>query len=440
MTGTLRRDDGGLGRLAFSLAQVWVAGGGVDWSRWFPGPRGRVDLPTYAFQRQRYWPGRPAVGGDPAGLGLAAAGHPLLGAAVELPGTGGVVLTGRLSLATQPWLADHRVGGIVLLPGAAFAELVVRAGDEAGCGLVEELVLQVPLVLPARGGVQVRVSVSGPSDDGRRTVEVHSRGDEAGAGGRWTCHAAGALTAGPAPLPSFDLAAWPPPGAERADAAGIYDVLAGRGLGYGPAFRGLVAAWRRGQEVFAEAELPEAVPADGYGLHPALLDAALHAVGLGSFAGTGGDGPVLPFALTGVALHAAGAAAVRVRLAPAAGGIAVQLADPAGMPVASVESLAIRPADQAALTAAGGGQQWLFSVDWQPHEVAAVPGGPGPGVVVLGEDGLATLPEVPAVVVAACPAPDGPVPAAVRTAVDEVLGLVQAWVADDRFAGSRLVS
>ena len=170
VTGTLRRDDGGLGRLAVSLAQVWVAGGAVDWSRWFAGRRDRVDLPVYAFQRQRYWPGRPAAGGDPAGLGLAAAGHPLLGAAVELPGTGGVVLTGRLSLATHPWLADHQVAGNVLLPGAAFAELAVRAGDEAGCALVEELVLQAPLVLPERGGVQLRVSISGPSDDGHRTV------------------------------------------------------------------------------------------------------------------------------------------------------------------------------------------------------------------------------------------------------------------------------
>src|ERR1700689_2121303 len=438
VTGTLRRDDGGLGRLAASLAQVWVAGGGVDWSRWFPGPRSRVDLPTYAFQRRRYWPGRPAVGGDPAGLGLGGGGHPLLGAAVELPGTGGVVLTGRLSLATHPWLADHQVAGTVLLPGAAFAELVVRAGDEAGCGLVEELVLQAPLVLPARGGVQVRVSVSGPSDDGRRTAEVHSRGDDAGAGEPWTLHGAGTLTAGPAPVPSFDLAAWPPPGAEPADVAGLYDVLAGRGLAYGPAFRGLVAGWRRGEEVFAEAALPEAVPADSYGLHPALLDAALHAIALGSFAGNSGEGPMLPFAWSGVALHAAGAAAVRVRLAPTAGGITVQVADPAGMPVASVESLAIRPADPAALTAAGGGQQWLFSVDWQPHDMAAVPGGAGSEIVVLGDGGLATLPEAPAVVVAACPAPDGPVPAAVRTAVDDVLDLVQAWVAEDRFAGSQL--
>jgi hypothetical protein len=155
--------------------------------------------------------------------------------------------------------------------------------------------------------------------------------------------------------------------------------------------------------VFAEVALPGAVPADGYGLHPALLDAALHAIGLGSFVGTGGEGPVLPFAFTGLALHAAGAAAVRVRLAPVAGGIAVQLADPAGMPVASLDCLAVRPAGPAALAAAGG-QQWLFEVDWQPHEVSAAAGGAGPEVVVLGDSGLAALQEVPAVVVAACPA------------------------------------
>ena len=223
------------------------------------------------------------------------------------------------------------------------------------------------------------------------------------------------------------------------DVGGVYEALAGRGLGYGPAFRGLTAAWRRGEEVFAEAALPEAVPVDNCGLHPALLDAALHAIGLGSFVGTGGEGPVLPFAFTGLALHAAGAAAVRVRLAPVAGGIAVELADPAGMPVASVDCLAVRPAGPAAL-AATGGQQWLFEVDWQPHEVSAAAGGAGPEVVVLGDSGLAALQEVPAVVVAACPAAgDDRVPAAVRSAVDDVLGLVQRWAADDRFAGSRLV-
>src|SRR5580704_14727808 len=439
VTGTLRRDDGGLGRLAFSLAQVWVAGGGVDWSRWFPGPRSRVDLPTYAFQRQRYWPGRPAVGGDPAGLGLVAAGHPLLGAAVELPGTGGVVLTGRLSLATHPWLADHEVAGTVLLAGAAFAELVVRAGDEAGCGLVEELVLQAPLVLPERGGVQVRVSVSGPSDDGHRTVEVHSRHDGAGAGAPWTAHATATL-APAAPPPSFDLAAWPPPGAEPVDVGGVYDALAGRGLDYGPAFRGLVAAWRRGQEVFAEAALPETVSADSYGLHPALLDAALHAIGLRSSADRDdGSGPMLPFAWSGVALHAACAPVLRVRVTcTAPDTFSLQVADSVGSPVASVTSLMLRAVDPAALTGSGG-LEWLFGVQWQPHGVAATEGGAEPGVAVLGDGGLAGLGEVAPVVVAACAVGDGSVPAGMRTAVDEVLGLLQAWVADDRFAGSRLV-
>ena len=219
----------------------------------------------------------------------------------------------------------------------------------------------------------------------------------------------------------------------------MYEALAGRGLGYGPAFRGLVAAWRRGQEVFAEVKLPDGIRADGYGLHPALLDAALHAAGLGSFLGAGaGDGPMLPFAWSGVALHAAGASTLRVRISGAGfGAISVQAADAVGVPVMSVESLVSRPLADDALTVAGGGQDWLFGVHWQPCEVA---GGLAQGVVALGEGGLAELGEVPPIVVAVCRvATDDGIPARVRAAADEALGLMQAWVADERFAGSRLV-
>ena len=76
---------------------------------------------------------------------------------MELPAAGGLVLTGRLSLADHPWLADHVVAGEVLVPGTALVEMAVRAGDEAGCGRVEELSLEALLVMPARGGVRVQV-------------------------------------------------------------------------------------------------------------------------------------------------------------------------------------------------------------------------------------------------------------------------------------------
>ena len=223
-------------------------------------------------------------------------GHPLLGAAVQVAGGDQLVLTGRVSTGVQPWLADHVVGGVVLVPGTALLELAVRAGDAAGCGQVSELALQAPLVLPADGTVQVQVVVGGVLDAGGRPVEVFSRPDGPGqdGDGPWTCHARGQLApAGQAgPQAAADTAAamaWPPGGAVPVGLDGFYEGLAGAGLGYGAAFRGLRAAWRRGDEVFAEAVLPEAAgDAAGFGLHPALLDAVLHAAGL---AGAGGDGP-----------------------------------------------------------------------------------------------------------------------------------------------------
>ena len=211
-------------------------------------------------------------------------GHPLLGAAVDLAAGAGLVLTGRLSVRSQPWLADHAVGGTVLLPGTAFVELAIRAGDQAGCGRVEELTLQAPLVLPADGAVQLQVMVGGPDEWGRRPVEVHARPEDAAAEGPWTRHASGLL----APVAPADaglageFAIWPPEGAVPADAGGVYEAMSAAGYGYGPAFRGLRAAWRRGGDVFAEVRLPAdaAAEAGSFGLHPALLDAALHAAGL----------------------------------------------------------------------------------------------------------------------------------------------------------------
>ena len=331
-------------------------------------------MPTYAFERRRFWLSADGVPADATGLGLAAGEHALLGAVVELPASGGVVLTGRLSPSAQGWLTDHAVGGVVLFPGAGFVELAIRAGDEVGCGVVDELNLAAPLVLPAGGSVAVQVVVEGADDSGARAVSVFSRA-EAGSG--WSLHAEGVLRAGSV-QPSADLSAWPPVGAVPVDIGDGYEQLAERGYGYGPAFRGLTSMWRRGDEVFAEVALPEdaGVSVAGFGVHPAMLDAALHAVILASDGDELAEGSMLvPFSWQRVSLHAAGAAAVRARIVPVGeSAVSIELADGLGLPVLSVASMVARPVTDRQLLAAvsSSGPDRLFEVDWSARPSCAV--------------------------------------------------------------------
>ncbi|WP_242887716.1 type I polyketide synthase [Actinomadura litoris] len=331
VVGGLRRDDGGLDRFLRSAGEAHAAGVGVDWSAAFgPGPFRRADLPTYAFQHRRYWLDTGRGGGDLTAAGLEEAGHPLLGAAVPLPG--GVVLTGRLSARDHGWLADHAVAGTTVLPGSALVELALHAGAETGHGGLDELVIETPLTVPGEGEAQLRVVADGAD------VAIHSRRDE----GRWTRHATGRLSAGrPAPEPF----PWPPANAEPVPVGDFYARMAEDGYAYGPAFQGLRAAWRSGDAVYADVELPEGVEADGFALHPALLDAALQATRLLG-ADVPEDGRIpLPFAWTGVRLHASGASALRVRATrdEAASAYAITVTDRGGAPVASIGSLVLRP-------------------------------------------------------------------------------------------------
>ncbi|HEY6577258.1 MAG TPA: type I polyketide synthase, partial [Mycobacterium sp.] len=282
----IRKDRPEPATLLDSLADLAVSGADVDWQQVCRGGR-LVDLPTYAFQRRRFWlSGNGSRGSDVAGLGLGGTEHALLGAVVEMPDTGGVVLTGRLAITSHPWLADHAVGGVVLFPGAGFVELAIRAGDEVGCGVVEELMLHAPLVLPAEG-VSVQVVVGAPDGSGTRAVSVFSRAGNDGAA--WLLHAEGELGV-EVSLPGTDLAVWPPVGAREIDVSDAYATMAAKGYGYGPAFRSLTAMWQRGDEVFAEVAVPQDVPASGLGVHPVLLDGALHAV----VVSTEGDELALP--------------------------------------------------------------------------------------------------------------------------------------------------
>ncbi|WUQ37397.1 type I polyketide synthase [Streptomyces sp. NBC_00234] len=438
----LRRQQSESEALVTALARLHTVGHAVDWSAFYaPTGARRVDLPTYAFQHQHYWSLPAVAGGDPESLGLVPADHPVLGAAVGLP-DGGVVFTGRLSLTTQPWLADHSVLGSVLVPGTGLVELAIRAGEEVGCGLLEELTLQAPLTLPDTEALQVQVVVGAPTDDSARAVSVHSRPE----GDRelpWTLHAEGALLP-QAPAPDFDLVAWPPAGAVSVPVVGAYERLADQGYGYGPVFQGLKAVWTRGEEIFAEVALPDEARDDAgrFGLHPALLDAALHSVLL-----TGEGETVLPFSWTGVSLFAAGASVVRVRIVRGGKGqLGLEVADGAGAPVLSVGSLVAREVSAEQLSAGGRGAAGgsLLAVEWGVVAEGSAANGVGVGSFVWWED-VAGGGEVgaDAVVFAVPEAPadalgEG-VPGALRGAVGGVLGVVQGWLADERFADCRLV-
>ncbi|KOV67489.1 type I polyketide synthase [Streptomyces sp. MMG1121] len=444
---TARKDTAQLPGLLGALAAVHARGSDVDWAVLYDTYQGRcVDLPTYAFDRHRYWLPTSAVSaGDAAGHGLAAVDHPLVSARLDLPGDAGLLLTGRISTATHPVLAEHAVLGTVLVPGAALVDLALHAGHLTGRPVVEELTLQAPLVLPADTAVRLQVA-AGP--DG--TLEIHSRAENAPADEGWTRHATGTLT-GPATAPPAAPGAWPPPGATPLDVTDLYPRLHAEGYDYGPVFRGVQAAWRHGDTLLAELELPADTRQDAarHALHPALLDSALHVTSLLDDAAEHSEGIALPFAWTGVSLHAQGSRTARVRVAPGPDGTRIELTDTEGRPLATVESYVTRPvtADRLARQ-----QRHLYAVTHEPLPEAA--GRPDRRTwAVLGADDLglgappyadldalgATVPDVVILPVTAPRAEGEELPGAVRAALGRTLETLRAWSADDRYADSALV-
>ncbi|TDT97697.1 acyl transferase domain-containing protein [Streptomyces sp. 846.5] len=475
LTPLLRRDRAEADALTTAVAALHVHGTGPDWQAFLAGRSARrVDLPTYAFQRRRYWLDATSGAVDFASAGLAASDHPLLSAATPLAGQDGFLLTGRLSLKSLPWLGDHVVSGVALFPGTSFLELALLAADRVDCGAVEELTLEAPLLLPEHSAVQLQVTVGAPDAAGARALAVHSRPEGADAEtGVWTRHAVGVLVPEAAPA-AFQLTEWPPAGAESVPVDDLYERFAANGFAYGPTFQGLTAAWRLGEDVYAEVNLPEEAQADAvqYGLHPALLDGALHTVGLADSSSTGAG--LLPFSWSGARLHAPGAGALRVRLAPAGEhAFTVQVADPVGQPVATVDTLTLRPVPvdhlkeaQAALSTTAGS---LYRVDWTAAPAADGQHPVGSWVVLDPDQAPAAtlratgarvgqhsdLAALAAAVAAGAPLPDAvlahvrggerglsvgaDVAADLRTATDHALDLVRGWLDTPEFHASRLI-
>ncbi|MFE1328749.1 SDR family NAD(P)-dependent oxidoreductase [Streptomyces sp. NPDC058741] len=453
---TLRRDTEEETSLTSALALLHTHGHRVDWDAWFaPTGARRTDLPTYPFQRRSYW--LEATGPGTGHADLEPVGHHLLTAAVALADSAATVLTGTVSVDGRPWLADHALDGRILFPGTAFLDLAMEACAHTGAARVADLTLHAPLVLPENGAVHLQVCVTAPDDNGDRALTVHSRPAtrDDHAPGTWTRHAEGTLggsrTTTPAPVP----AAWPPPTARPVEVSGLYERIAAGGFAYGPSFRGLRAAWRDGDAVYAEIAPEDGEHLQGtdrFRIHPALLDAALHTVAL---AGDGTGGTVVPFTFSDVTVHRAGPTALRVRLTPVAEHTyRVTLLDGSGRPVADIDALVLRPVDTSALPAAPG-RGALHRIRWTPAAPATAPAGTphvlgdtapapadavrhaGPAALVTATAGTA----VPATVLAAVPEShrETDLGAATRHVTAHALRLITEWLAQDALAASRLV-
>ncbi|XKK42203.1 SDR family NAD(P)-dependent oxidoreductase [Nocardiopsis sp. ARC36] len=393
-----------------------------------------VRLPDLPFRRRRHWaePSAPAPGERAPTAGL------LGDEGLELV-DGGTVFTGRIGAASPPWTDDHRLLGRVVLPGTAMVELALHAGARTGSPAVTDLTLEAPLVVTRDAPLAVQVAVGRRDRAGRRTVGIHSRSD----GGEWTRHASGLLE------PSSDApdpAPWSTAGADPLDfdPAADYPRLARRGYSYGPVFRGLRGAWRRGDgTLLAEVVLPEGTPGSFEGPHPALLDAALHAVLL--FGPEEGGAPLVPFAWSGVRLARRGAAPseLRVRLEPLGSDRHRLLAfDARGDAVLTVEELSLRPIEAASLPPAPGEEPDLYRLHWRAAEGNAPAPEVPTGLTALKD--LLTDAPVPDVVYAELPAravyaDHGSLPDAVRAGLRSALDSVRTWLSDERTARSRLV-
>ncbi|MFE3497962.1 SDR family NAD(P)-dependent oxidoreductase, partial [Streptomyces sp. NPDC059175] len=421
------------------LARAHVHGADLDWSAVANARHGHpsVDgLPTYPFQRQRYWPTPRAR----ATAGIGQAGHPLLSAAVELA-DGSRLFTGRLSVDDQPWLADHALAGAPVVPGTAFVELAVMAGDRAGCPRVADLTLVSPLVLPEGDAMDLQAVLGVDDGQGQRPFTVHARRADPAPGEPWTLHATGTLTiAHPGPTPPTP-SAWPPAGSEPLPVEDLYAQLSAGGFDYGPLFRGLGAAWHEGDHIHAEITLPPSPhqDADHFALHPALLDAALHAT---AFLPTeDSDSGRLPFSWRGVQIHATGATRLRARLhLSAPDTVSLALTDAGGRPVADIEALTLRELspDRVARSARSTGP--LYHLDWPVSPLPATPPGDPTRLLVLDGEELAAdldgaglpvtrltgpdLQEATGTVLVALPAADP------HEAATGALELVQRWLAD----------
>ncbi|WP_345456328.1 SDR family NAD(P)-dependent oxidoreductase, partial [Actinoallomurus oryzae] len=446
-----------------TFSQLHIQQHTTHWPTLTPINTPTTPLPTYPFQHNTYWINEPPAQKVTDDLGLTAAEHPLLAATTEIPSTGSVLFTGRISIRTHPWLTEHAINNTILMPGSGLIDLAAHVGTHTGTPHIQELTLENPLVIPDEQPIDLHVTVEPADDDGRRTLTIHTRLVDGPALTGWTRHAVGALTAHATAQPST-ATTWPPPDAAPVDLTDFYARLAERGYHYGPTFQGLTHAWRHDNgDLYAEIALPEGTEITGHAIHPALLDAALHPLMLTS--PTEEQQLRLPFSWQDVSLLADGATVLRVHLhATGAGQVRITATDAGGTPVIIVDALDARPIEPDRLRVEGRTRRDdMFVLRWETFSPAGAAVRSHPYVLIRGDENgamtalaadatepypdLASLGQAidagtpsPELVLVNCPdSPVADVPASTHELTGHVLETLRTWLTDERFADKRLV-
>ena len=371
-----------------ALAQLYVAGQPVDWAGFDADyQRQRLNLPTYPFQRRRYWH---AISLE--NIAQREMDHAMLVRRLRSPLLTEPVFEARVSLSAHPWLGDHRIGDIAVFPAAGYLELIAAAARESfgdAPGALQNIAFQEMLPLPAEESRALQVTFSATSGDDS-LAQVFALDDPETDG--WRVKAKASVTSSSQGKERVDLAQVQAACSERVDIKSFYEALARHGLHYGPAFRGVQEAWSGENQALGRLILPEAAgDAREYLIHPALLDAAFHVAAAAVGEGDGESERIfLPVAVARYQVLASPTGRVfwsHAALRPDAPGdlvvADVRLLDDAGRVLADVRGLQVAPVSADALLRSLSQQRlgdWLYRLEWRtqpletPGSLASEPG------------------------------------------------------------------
>jgi acyl transferase domain-containing protein/NAD(P)-dependent dehydrogenase (short-subunit alcohol dehydrogenase family)/acyl carrier protein len=371
---SLRREEPERLQLLFTLGELFVGGYAVDWRRMFPDGYLRVDLPHYPWQRERHWLADPAAA---VTLGVASR-EGLLGEPVSSstqPDT--YFWEVEAGAAAFPYLADHKVEGIVVFPAAGFLEIAIEAASwifGRGRAQISEVTLDNALVLPDNGACALQIAVE-PGPLGSLIFTISSKDKGEGGGGKWISHARGAIAQGLSERVADELPNGLQEDAIPVDADAHYSAMHSRGLEYGIAFRGVRELRKMQGKIVGRVALPKDLQGAGYAIHPALLDACLQ-VGLGLLPEDAEGGAIVPVAIERIQLisdiDSSSPLTVRGSCEPEISGehalrTDLRIEDAAGCVLLRIDGLAFARLERNARRADEG----LYSVAWKAKPLVA---------------------------------------------------------------------